>query len=101
MNRLILETSDARVREAGMEVRGEGPWHRHSATTETVYCLAGTLRIARRDTPEVQQLQAGDMASIAPGVTHQLANAGHAEVRYLLIHGGGAHDFVREDAAES
>ncbi len=93
----LVRTDDVRVVQISMGAGEQLTWHYHSQIRESIFCLAGELRVlsARRE----QTLRTGQKASFTAGEAHALQNPGRQVASYLLIQ-HGPYDFI-ECAAPS
>lgn len=95
--RTVAETSDLRVVEYVLGPGESLPWHRHSAVTDTFYCLEGLIQLAIREPAQRLVLHPGETYAVPANVVHQAGNAANGTSRYLLVQGIGKYDFVRAD----
>lgn len=91
--KIIVQTTDVRVRQMFLDVGAEVPWHYHSQVVDTMYCLQGEMRVELADPQETTFLQTGDGCEITVGRPHRISVVGDNPVSYLLIQGVGEYDF--------
>jgi mannose-6-phosphate isomerase-like protein (cupin superfamily) len=71
--------------------------HRHLVTSETIYVVAGRLRLRVGD--EEREMRPGDMGVVPPGLVHGFSNPYHEPVRLLILcTPGGVEGYLREIA---
>jgi len=87
-----------RINELQISPSQEVPWHTHTAIRDTIYVIAGTLRITLRDPDEELVLAPSDSYAIAPGRPHRVTNAGTTSATFLTLQGIGEYDFVPLEA---
>jgi quercetin dioxygenase-like cupin family protein len=90
----ILDTPQARVTLMTLAPGQAIPPHRHSQVTDTTFCLEGMAEIRFPDTGAHLSLAVGEHAAVSPGMVHEVANAGDAPCRLLLVQGPGHYDFL-------
>ena len=91
----VLHDEDGvKLTQTTLEPGEEIPWHTHTEVTDTFYAVAGPVTIETRAPEGVAQLQPGDVFQTAVGQPHRVSNGAGHSVRFLLIQGGGAFDFV-------
>jgi mannose-6-phosphate isomerase-like protein (cupin superfamily) len=78
---------------------GPGPYHLHTGSESVYYVLAGEMAVRLGN--EEHTLGPGDMAFMAPGTPHSVANAGPEECTMLELYAPGDADFVRLPDAPS
>ena len=94
---LICQTPDVRVTEITLAPRSDTPVHEHTEAEEICYCLDGELTCEiPGERPHV--MQRGDRKTFPAGRPHRLSNLQDAPCKFLLIHSGGAFDFVAADS---
>ena len=90
----IARTNDVRVRVNTLGPGQSTPWHLHSTTTDTVFCMEEGLHVRMRDPDEEVSLRPGERRHVAPGRVHQVVNATPHPLRYLLVQATGPYDFI-------
>jgi len=93
--KLIVQTTDVRVRQMFLNVGTEVPWHFHTQVVDTMYCLLGEMRVELNEPPEITFLSVGDGCDISVGRPHRISVVGDEPVSYLLIQGVGKYDFQK------
>ena len=83
-----------RINELQLSPAQEVPWHLHTRVRDTLYVIAGTVRVFLRDPDEEIVLGPADSLAIAPGRAHRVTNAGDASATFLALQGIGEYDFV-------
>jgi len=91
---VIHERDGVKVTHIGLEPGEEVPWHRHSQVTDTFYAVNGPLTIETKAPDGAVQLSAGDVFQTAIDQPHRVSNGTNKTVRFLLVQGGGAFDFL-------
>ena len=70
------------------------PWHRHTATSDTLYVLEGHLRLFLQEPTEEVKLGPGEIYVIKAGRPHLVTNGGTTSLTFLTLQGIGKIDFV-------
>jgi quercetin dioxygenase-like cupin family protein len=86
--------SDVQARVFTLAPGEEIPWHFHSAVTDWYFVLEGTLSIETRAPRGSHTLAIGERFSIRPKTAHLVSNRTQANLRFLLVQGVGAYDFM-------
>ncbi len=86
---------DFRITELQLSTTQKIPWHCHTNVRDTVYVVAGEIKLFLRDPKEEIRLLPGESYSIAPRRPHMVVNTGAASAIFFLLQGIGAYDFVR------
>jgi quercetin dioxygenase-like cupin family protein len=89
----LIRTDLARVAIIDLSAGEESPWHFHSAVTENVVCLGGTIELQYGEEGARVVLSPGERHEIPRGVRHNLVNPGDGPSAYLLVQ-EGRYDFV-------
>jgi quercetin dioxygenase-like cupin family protein len=90
---VLAEAPDLRVVLLTLGPGEAVPWHWHTAVSDEIFCLEGTLEVEARVPRERHVLAPGERCSVAPKRAHVVRNAGDGLCRYLIVQGGGAYDF--------
>jgi quercetin dioxygenase-like cupin family protein len=69
-------------------------WHIHNAVTDWYFVLEGVLSVETRAPRDRQTLTIGGSYTIPPKTAHLIANESQSDIRFLLVQGVGAYDFV-------
>jgi quercetin dioxygenase-like cupin family protein len=69
------------------------PWHWHSAVTDEAFGLEGELEVELRAPRETHRLTPGQRSTVPPKRAHRVVNVHGGRSRFLLVQGGGRHDF--------
>lgn len=84
---ILVAGADTNGRFSLLETRkpagGATPIHEHAWDSETVYVISGEL--SAQTVAGTCTLGAGEVATLAPGARHRLANLGSTETHYLLL----------------
>ncbi len=94
---LICDTAEVRIAEITLAAHAQTPEHVHTHAPEICYCLSGELTVEHVG-PQPMILRPGDKKRFEAGSAHQLVNRSGQPCRFLLIHAGGAFDFVPKGA---
>ena len=86
---------DFGITELQLSTAQKIPWHCHTNVRDTVYVVAGEIKLFLRDPKEEIRLLPGETYSIAPRRPHLVVNSGAASAIFFLLQGIGAYDFVR------
>jgi len=89
----LIRTDQARVAIIDLVPGEESPWHLHSAVTENVICLSGTVTLQYGEEGACVVLSPGERHEIPREVRHNLVNPGDRQSTYLLVQ-EGQYDFV-------
>lgn len=89
----LIRTDQARVAVIDLAAGEESPWHFHSAVTEHVICLSGTIKLQYGQEGAYVVLSPGERHEIVRKVRHSLVNPGDSQSTYLLVQ-EGQYDFV-------
>ncbi len=90
---VIAKTDTVRVRIMSLEPREIADWHYHTAVTDDIFCLTGTIIVRMKEPDEEAKLMPGKRCRIKIGRIHQLENLEDEEATYLLVQGTGQYDF--------
>ncbi len=86
---------DFRITELELSATQKIPWHFHTNVRDTVYVVAGEIKLFLRDPKEEVRLLPGETYSIPPRRPHLVVNSGATPAVFFLLQGIGAYDFVR------
>lgn len=86
--------SDLQARVFTLAPGEEIPWHFHSMVTDWYFVLEGILSIETRAPYGNYSLSIGERFSIPPKTAHLIGNHTQADLRFLLVQGVGAYDFM-------
>jgi quercetin dioxygenase-like cupin family protein len=86
---------DFRITELQLSATQKIPWHCHTNVRDTVYVIAGEIKLFLRDPKEDIRLLPGETYTIAPRRPHLVVNNGATSAIFFLLQGIGAYDFVR------
>lgn len=90
----LAEVPGLRVRLLALLKGQSVPWHYHSATTDTFFCMRGPMRILTREPVLSHTLYAGDTLAISPGTPHYVEGVTSAGCQFMIIQGVGKYDYV-------
>ena len=98
----IAQGQDVFVKEFLLGVGEEVPWHHHTHVFDVFYCLEGRMTIETRDAFSNEPgptfaLGVGESARVDVGTAHRPFNPGPGRLRFLIVQGGGAYDFLPFD----
>jgi mannose-6-phosphate isomerase-like protein (cupin superfamily) len=97
---VILETADVRVRILTLEGGQATAWHFHSAVTDRMFCLEGTIAVEFQNPRERVELAPGERCEVAVERAHRVVSLVAETAKYLLVQGVGCYDFnVLEEPA--
>lgn len=85
---------DFRITELQLSATQKIPWHCHTNVRDTVYVVAGEIKLFLRDPKEDIRLLPGETYTIAPRRPHLVVNNGATSAIFFLLQGIGAYDFV-------
>jgi quercetin dioxygenase-like cupin family protein len=91
---VLGEVEGLRVQLVTLEPGQRIGWHRHTAATDTLVCVAGTVIVETRDPGERRTLAPGERLTILVGVVHTVSGEAQATCRFINVHAGGVYDFV-------
>ena len=83
-----------RITEMQISCTQEVPWHYHNHVQDTLYVVAGTVRIELRDPIHEVRLTQGQIFSIAPKRPHRVTNIGDESANFIVLQGNGQFDFA-------
>ena len=86
---------DFRITELQLSTTQKIPWHCHTNVRDTVYVVAGEIKLFLRDPKEEIRLLPGETYTIAARRPHLVVNNGAASAVFFLLQGIGQYDFVR------
>jgi quercetin dioxygenase-like cupin family protein len=72
------------------------PWHRHTAISDTFFCLEGPMLVELRDPTESVLLACGERTVVPPGRPHRVAGASAGRCRFVIVQGVGEYDYLPE-----
>lgn len=70
------------------------PWHYHTTTTDTFFCMRGPMRILTRSPDETHILYNGDILAVIPGKPHYVEPVEAAGCQFMIVQGVGEYDYV-------
>ena len=70
------------------------PWHYHSTTTDTFFCMRGPMRILTRAPAASHTLYDGDTLAVSPGTPHFVEGITAAGCQFMIVQGVGKYDYV-------
>lgn len=74
---------------SGQRVR----WHEHTAVSDTIIAVVGSLVVETAAPPAHHRLEPGERVTIPAGTAHTVSGGGQAVCRLLNLHSGGVYDF--------
>src|ERR1041385_2649951 len=86
---------DFRITELQLSATQKIPWHCHTNVRDTVYVLAGEIKLFLRDPKEEIRLLPAETYPTPPRRPHRGVNNGAPWAFFFLRQGIGAYDFVR------
>lgn len=90
---VILESTDVRVRILTLEGGQATAWHFHTAVTDRMLCLEGSIAVELREPMERVELKPGQRCEVAVERVHRVVNRTPETAKYLLVQGVGRYDF--------
>ena len=90
---VILETENVRVRILVLEEGQATAWHFHTAVTDQMLCLEGSIAIEYQGPQERVELCPGERCEVAVGRVHRVVSLTTGIAKYLLVQGVGRYDF--------
>lgn len=90
----LAEAPGLRVRLLSLLKGQSVPWHFHSTTTDTFFCMRGPMRVLTRAPDLSHTLYAGDTLAVSPGTPHCVEGIGSAGCQFMIIQGVGKYDYV-------
>ena len=90
-----LVRPDFRITEFTLAPSQQIPWHCHTNVRDTVYVVAGEIRLFLREPKEEARLAPGDSYVIAARRPHLVVNRAATSATFFLLQGMGEYDFVR------
>jgi quercetin dioxygenase-like cupin family protein len=90
---VLVDTDTARITEITVAPGQHVSAHAHSQAQELCYCISGVVTVEIQGRPQ-NALPPGACCSIPAAVPHRLLNSGPAPCKFLLVHRGGAFDFI-------
>jgi quercetin dioxygenase-like cupin family protein len=91
---MVAETPELRVQVITLGPDHVIPWHFHSTITDTFFCLEGELSVEARAPRVSYRLKPGERCAITPNWAHIVRSAGPGAVRFLIVQGPGAYDYI-------
>ena len=92
--RTLAEAPGLRVRLLSLAKGQCVPWHYHSVTTDTFFCMRGPMRILTRSPAEAHTLHDGDTLAVAPGTPHYVEATAATGCQFMIVQGVGKYDYV-------
>jgi quercetin dioxygenase-like cupin family protein len=83
-----------RITEMQIGPAQEVPWHYHNRVQDTIYVVAGAIRIELQDPVEEVRLTPGKTFTIAPRRPHRVTSIGDGSANFFVLQGGGDFDFA-------
>ncbi len=91
---LVVETADLRVQVLTLGDGEKVPWHDHSAVSDIVICLEGTMVVETRAPAARHQLEPGEHCVIPPRTAHEVTGKDGNGCRFTIVQGVGEYDFI-------
>ncbi len=90
---ILVDTDDVRITEITVAPGQLVSAHMHSQAQELCYCITGAVTVEIQGRPQ-HTLQPGESCRIPAAWPHCLKNQGPLPCKFLLVHQGGAFDFI-------
>jgi quercetin dioxygenase-like cupin family protein len=90
---VVAKTPDLRMVILTLAPGEEVPWHFHTATADTFFCMEGPLVIETRAPAARVELNAGQIHAIAAPRPHRVRGKDGGRCRFAILQGVGAYDF--------
>jgi quercetin dioxygenase-like cupin family protein len=90
---IVAETPELRMVLLTLAEGQEVPWHRHSAVTDTFFCVEGPMVVEARRPKEEYELVAGNMCAVTAGRPHRVSGKGGKPCKFGVLQGVGPYDF--------
>lgn len=94
---LIAESHGLRVRVLTIGPGQRVPWHRHTAISDTFFCLEGPMVVESRGPDERHLLGVGDSLCVPAGRPHTVFGLDSARCRFVIVQGVGEYDYIPVD----
>ena len=83
-----------RISELQISPTQKVPWHLHNQIDDTLYVVAGTIRVFLRDPDDDIRLAQGDSYRVKAGRPHFVINDGDTSATFVILQGIGEYDYV-------
>ena len=93
---LIAEVQGLRVQVLILGADQCVPWHRHSAISDTFFCLEGPMLVETREPETRVLLHVGESTTVPPGRPHRVSGVDAGRCRFVSVQGVGDYDYLSE-----
>jgi quercetin dioxygenase-like cupin family protein len=93
LREVLAEAEGLRVQLVSVGPSQQVRWHAHTAVSDTIVAVVGSVIVETAAPPARHRLEPGDRVTIPAGTAHTVSGDDRAACRFLNIHSGGAYDF--------
>lgn len=90
---VVAKTPDLRMVILTLARGQEVPWHFHTITADTFFCMVGPMVIETRDPEGRVELNAGQLHAIPAGRPHRVTGKDGGRCKFAILQGVGLYDF--------
>ena len=90
---MVAETPDLRMLVLTLGPGQAVPWHWHSAVTDHMICLEGSMVVEMRAPREVIELQPGQRCTVPVKRAHHVSGKNGGRCKFAILQGIGRYDF--------
>ena len=93
---VVAEGADLRVNILTL-TSGQGvPWHSHSETADTFFCMEGSLIVEMRAPAASLVLKPGEHCTIGSKRPHHVHGNNYEPCKFMIVQGVGVYDWMPE-----
>jgi quercetin dioxygenase-like cupin family protein len=74
------------------------PWHSHSETSDSFFCMEGPMVVETRAPDASYVLKPGERCTVGPMRSHYVHGQDDGPCKFLLVQGVGVYDWVPDGA---
>jgi mannose-6-phosphate isomerase-like protein (cupin superfamily) len=93
---VVAEGADLRVNILTLTWAQCIPWHSHSETADTFFCMEGSLTVEVRAPAASFVLKPGERCTIGPRRPHHVHGNNYEPCKFMIVQGVGVYDWMPE-----
>jgi quercetin dioxygenase-like cupin family protein len=93
---VVAEGADLRVSILTLASGQCIPWHSHSETADTFFCMEGRLTVEVRAPAASFVLKPGQRCTIGPKRPHHVHGNNYEPCKFMIVQGVGVYDWMPE-----
>jgi len=93
---IVAEGADLRVSILTLTHGQCVPWHSHSETADSFFCMEGPMVVEARDPAASFVLKPGERCTVGPKRPHYVHGENDGPCKFMIVQGVGVYDWVPE-----